>query len=183
MYVSVDGCAFWLPNTLQQQRREKKWTNHSLLFNVSAVCTGCWSTWCFFNCSCFIHIWFNRNTFQASVEGILQLTDGAVVHKTSKELPYINASTAQLFRDRSEVIMWKPTQIELHAFCHPVSSWNLLTEEKPCCSLYLISNLVYLCLSFWKDSSAGLVEAEVQKGVFSHCEPRWPGTQETLRGG
>ncbi len=32
MYVSVNGCAFWLPSTLQ------KWTNHSLLFNVSSVC-------------------------------------------------------------------------------------------------------------------------------------------------
>ncbi len=58
------------------------------------------------------------------------------------------------------------TKIELHAFCHPVSSWNLLTEEKQRSSLNLLSNLVYLCLSFWKDPSAGLVEAEVQKGVF-----------------
>ncbi len=24
MYASVDGCAFWLPNTLQQQRWKKK---------------------------------------------------------------------------------------------------------------------------------------------------------------
>ncbi len=37
MYASVDGCAFWFPSTLQQQRWKKKtWTNHSLLFN--AVC-------------------------------------------------------------------------------------------------------------------------------------------------
>ncbi len=28
MYVSVDGCAFWPPSTLQQQRWKKKWTNH-----------------------------------------------------------------------------------------------------------------------------------------------------------
>ncbi len=41
MYVSVNGCAFWLPSTLQQQwweKKKKKWTNHSLLFNASAVC-------------------------------------------------------------------------------------------------------------------------------------------------
>ncbi len=39
MYASVDGCAFWSPSTLQQQRWKKKtWTNHSLLFNASAVC-------------------------------------------------------------------------------------------------------------------------------------------------
>ncbi len=38
MYASVDGCAFWLPSTLQQQRWKKKWTNHSLLFNASAIC-------------------------------------------------------------------------------------------------------------------------------------------------
>ncbi len=24
MYVSVDGCAFWLPSTLQQQQKKKK---------------------------------------------------------------------------------------------------------------------------------------------------------------
>ncbi len=40
MYASVDGCTFWFPSTLQQQRWKKKktWTNHSLLFNASAVC-------------------------------------------------------------------------------------------------------------------------------------------------
>ncbi len=37
MYASVDGCAFSLPSTLQQQRWQKKRTNHSLLFNASAV--------------------------------------------------------------------------------------------------------------------------------------------------
>ncbi len=54
----------------------------------------------------------------------------------------------------------------MHAFCHPVSSWNLLTEEKQCSSLNLLSNLVYLCLSFWKDPSAGLVEARKYKREF-----------------
>ncbi len=44
MYVSVDGYAFWLPSTLLQQQRLKKtkqkktWTDHSLMFNASAVC-------------------------------------------------------------------------------------------------------------------------------------------------
>lgn len=71
------------------------------------------------------------------------------------------------------------TKIETPFFCQPVGITE--TEEELHHSLNPLSGLLYFCLLLWKDPSAGLVEAEVQRGVFSHCEPWWPDASETVR--